>query len=276
VASFSIDAANGRLTPIGTAALPHSMAYLSTDRTGRHLFSASYGGHLIATGPIDERGTAQPAQQLLPTPPNAHTIVAAPSNRHVLATSLGGGVVLSYHFDSASGQLTPNSPPAFAPHASASPRHLRFGVGARFVYVLGELDGMLDVLAFDAERGLLSATQTLSVLPPGFSGEPWAAELQLSPDGRWLYTSERRSSSLAAFRIDPQSGLLTPVGHWTTQTQPRAFAITPDGRHLLVAGQGSGRLGVHAINAADGTLQMRGELEVGRNPSAVELVEIEG
>lgn len=275
VVSFRIDAASGHLTPIGSAALPHSMACITTDRCGRHLLSASYGGHLIAVGPIDEQGVAQAARQVLPTPPNAHAIVAAPSNRHVLATSLGGGVVLQYGFDAGGGRLTPSVPSTHAPHAAASPRHLRFSADARFVYLLNELDAMVDVLAFDAERGLLDTLQTVSMLPPGFAGEPWAADLHLTPDGRMLYASERRSSSLAGLRVDPVLGTLARVGHWTTQAQPRAFSITPDGRYLLVAGQGSGRLGVHAIDAADGTLRPQGEIEVGLNPSWVEIIAIE-
>ncbi len=276
VVSFRIDAASGRLTQIGVAPLPHSMAYIATDRCGLHLLSASYGGHLIAVGPIDPQGVARPAQQVLETPPNAHAIVAVPSNRHVLATSLGGGVVLQYCFDVRSGRLTPNVPPTYAPHGAASPRHLRFSADTRFVYLLGELDAMIDVLAFDGERGLLDKLQTISTLPPGFAGQPWAADLQLTPDGRMLYTSERRSSVLAGFRVDRANGKLKPLGHWPTQAQPRAFSITPDGRHLLVAGQLSGRVGVHAIDAADGSLRPQGEIEVGLNPSCVAVVAIRG
>jgi len=274
--SFRIDADTGRLKQIGAAALPHSMAYIATDRGGQHLLSASYGGHLVAVGPIDPQGVAGAAQQILETAPNAHAIVAAPSNRHVLATSLGGGVVLQYAFDARSGRLTPNVPPTHAPHGGASPRHLRFSADSRFVYLLNELDAMIDVLAFDGERGLLDTLQTISTLPPGFAGEPWAADLHLTPDGRLLYSSERRSSQLAGFSVDRASGSLTPLGHWATQAQPRAFSITHDGRHLLVAGQLSGRLGVHAIDAADGTLRPRGEIDVGLNPSCVEVVAIRG
>ena len=275
VLSFRIDAADGRLTQIGAAPLPHSMAYITTDRSGLHLFSASYAGHLIAVGPIDPQGVAGPAQQVLETPPHAHAIVAAPSNRHVLATSLGGGVVLQYCFDARSGRLTPNVPPTHAPHGAASPRHLRFSADARFVYLLNELDATIDVLAFDGERGLLDTLQTISTLPPAFAGQPWAADLHLTPDGRTLYTSERRSSLLAGFCVDRASGLLTLLGHWATQAQPRAFSITPDGRHLLVAGQESGRLGVHAIDAADGTLRPRAEIKAGLNPSWIEVVAIQ-
>jgi 6-phosphogluconolactonase len=275
VASFRIDPHSGRLTPIGMSPLPHSMAYIATDHSGRHLLSASYGGNLIATGTIDEHGVAQAVQQVLPTPPNAHAIVAAPSNRHVLATSLGGGVVLQYGFDAGSGRLRPNAPPAYVPHAGSSPRHLRFSADGRFVYVLGELDAMVDVLDFNAERGVLETTlQTISALPDGFTGSPWAADLHLTPDGRFLYASERRSSSLTSFRVDPVLGTLTRLGHRATQAQPRAFTITPDGRHLLVAGQESGCLGVYAIDAANGALQPVGEIEVGLNPSWVEAVAI--
>ena len=92
--------------------------------------------------------------------------------------------------------------------------------------------------------------QSLSTLPPGFAGEPWAAELRLTPDARFLYTSERRSSTLAGFAVDAATGRLAPIGHWPTQAQPRGFAISPSGRWLIAAGQLSHAVGVHAIDAA--------------------------
>jgi 6-phosphogluconolactonase len=268
--SFAIDPADGTLTPIGEAPLPHSMAYLAADRSGHFLFSASYGGHQIAVSRIGADGRVQPAQQVLPTGPHAHAIQADPSNRFVFATSLGGGIVMQWHFDAATGRLTPNAVPAVASHAGASPRHFVFGRDARFVYLIGELDAAIDVLAFDAASGRLRTVQTVSSLPPAFAGTPWAADLHLTPDGRFLYSSERRSSTLAAFRIDAASGLLTPLVHTATEAQPRAFNITPDGGFLIAAGQLSHRVSVYRIAPADGTLDKCSECAVGRNPNWIE------
>ena len=272
VVSFAIDAASGRLERLGRARLPHSMAYIATDRSGRFLFSASYGGDLIAVSPIGADGVAAAARQVLPTPAKAHAIRADPSNRFVFATCLGGGVVMQLRFDAATGELTPNDVPSLRPHEGASPRHVVFGPDARFAYLLSELDAAVDVLAFDASAGTLRTVQTIVSLPGGFSGVPWAADLHLTPDGRFLYSSERRSSTLAMFRVDAGDGTLALLGHQPTQAQPRGFAVTPDGRFLVVAGQLSHRLGVHAIDARSGALQPCSEVEVGLNPNWVEAV----
>lgn len=270
--SFEIDPKSGELDAIGHAALPHSMASIATDRGGRFLLSASYGGNQIAVSPIDANGVVQAARQVLPTDPKAHAIHADPSNRFVFATSLGGGVVMQFRFDAATGELTPNTPPTFAPHASASPRHFVFSADARFVYLLNELDAAIDVLAFDETTGTLRTVQTIGSLPPRFSGEPWASDLHLTPDGRFLYSSERRSSTLAVFHVDAASGELRLVGHVPTEDQPRGFNVTPDGRFLVAAGQRSNRLRLYAIDPHAGSLSDCGDSPAGRGPNWVESI----
>lgn len=276
VLTYAIDPHDGRLALLGSAPLPHSMAYIATDRSGRHLLSASYGGDLIAVGPIGADGVAGPARQVLPTAPNAHAIQADPSNRYVLATSLGGGVVTQWQFDAEHGTLAPNAPPALRPHTGASPRHFVFGPEARHVYLLGELDAAIDVLAFDASTGTLRSVQTVATLPAGFGAQPpWAADLHLTPDGRFLYSSERRSSTLAAFSVDGVSGLLTPIGHVPTETQPRGFAVTPDGAFLVVAGQLSNHLSVYAIDRHSGQLAFCKRRAAGANPNWIECLTLD-
>jgi 6-phosphogluconolactonase len=268
--SFAIDPADGRLARLGEGPLPASMAYAVTDRSGRFLFSASYGASLLAVNEIGADGLVQPARQVLPTGRNAHAIRAEASNRFVFATSLGAGVVMQFRFEAAAGTLVPNEPAVVPVRAGAGPRHLEFHPGGRVVYLLNELDASLDVFALDGATGTLRHVQTLATLPPGFGGEPWAADLHVTPDGRFLYTSERRSSTLAAFAVDPASGLLEPRGHWPAQAQPRGFHVTASGRWLIVAGQLSHRVGVHAIDAASGKLTLVHEHAVGKNPNWVE------
>lgn len=272
VLSFAIDPATGELTPLGTAPLPHSMAFIATDPGGRFLFSASYGGDLIAVSAIDADGVVQAARQVLPTGRHAHAIQADPSGRFVFATSLGGGVVMQFLYDAQTGQLTANTPPSLRPHESASPRHFVFGRDARFVYLINELDGVIDVLAFDDEAGTLRPVQQIGSLPSGFDGEAWASDLHLTPDGRFLYGSERRTHTLAAFRVDPADGSLSLIGHCPTETQPRGFNITPDGRFLIAAGELSHRLGVYRIDAQNGALKPVGGCAVGQGPNWIESV----
>ncbi|MGH8795909.1 MAG: lactonase family protein [Caldimonas sp.] len=280
VLSLAIDPASGRLAEIGRAPLPASMCWISTDRSGRWLLSASYGSSVVAVSPIGADGAARAAQQVVATEANAHSIRVDPSNRCAFAACLGGGVVRQFRFDAESGRLADNAPPAWQARAGAGPRHFVFHPNAPFVYLLNELDAGIDVLAFDSGRGMLQTRQTaqaVTALPPGFSdGAPWAADIRITPDGRFLYASERRSSTLAAFAVDAASGRLTPLGSVPTEAQPRGFAVTPDGRFLVAVGQESNALARYAIDPQHGTLTALGRQPVGTNPNWVEIVDLPG
>ena len=276
VLSLAIDATSGRLAEIGSAPLPASMCWISTDPSGRFLLSASYGASMVAVSPIDADGVAQPAQQTVATEANAHSIQVDPTGRFAFAACLGGGVIRQMRFDAATGRLDANDPPAWHARAGAGPRHFVFHPTLALVYLLNELDASIDVLALDREHGTLRSSRPfVSALPPGFdAGAPWAADLHLTRDARFLYASERRSSTLAAFAVDAASGALTPLGSTATEAEPRGFAITPDGSCLIVVGQVSNRLSRYAIDAGSGALSKRGEQAVGANPNWVEIVEL--
>ena len=270
VLTLAIDAGTGLLTRAGEAPLPQSMAYLSTDASGHYLFSASYGGHQIAVSPIGDDGLPRAATQVLPTGENAHCIVQAPGNGHVYSTCLGGATVLHWHFDAATGRLSPAEPAQLAFPAGVGPRHLVFHPSGSRCYLLGELDASVTLLDVDAATGALSPRQTVSALPAGFTEGAWASDLHLTPDGRFLYASERRSNTLAAFAVDPSNGTLTPIGHVPTEQQPRGFAITPDGRFLLAAGQLSHCVTSYAIDPDRGSLTPCHSLDVGQDPNWIE------
>ncbi len=272
VLSFAIDARDGQLARIGRSPLPASMCWVGTDRSGRFLLAASYGGSMISVSPIDASGVAQPAQQTTATAANAHAVQADPSNHFLFAACLGGGVLLGYRFDAASGAFGPAVASTWQARTGAGPRHFVFHPKTPFAYLLNELDASVDVLAFDAARGTFVGVQTISTLPPGFAGEPWAADIHLTPDGRFLYTSERRSSTLAVFAVDASGGRLAFIEHVATQAQPRSFAIDPSGRWLLAVGQLSHGLSAYAIDPATGRLGKQCECAVGRNPNWVEIV----
>lgn len=271
--SFAIDAASGELTPLGAGPLPHSMAYIATDPSGRFLFSASYGGDQIAVSAIGADGVVGETLQVLLTGPHAHAIQVAPGGQFVFATSLGGGVVMQYRFDAETGRLTPHT--NIAPHRNASPRHFVFSPDARFCYLLNELDGCLDVMAFEAGSGTLAPIEYISTLPSGFSAQPWAADLQMRPDGKYLYSSERRSNSISIFAVDAATGRLTPLGHKVTEAQPRGFGITPDGHFLIAAGEVSNHLSVYRIDVHTGALHLASRIETGKAPNWVCSLDLE-
>lgn len=271
--TFDIDAKTGKLKLVGPGPLADSMAYLSIDRTGRFLLSASYGGNKVTVNAIGPNGVIVPAQQVIATEPNAHCIIFDPTNRYVLHTSLGGDVIYQQKFDAKTGRLTPNDPPTVSVKAKGGPRHLVFSPDRQFVYLIDELDAAIYVFPWDAATGTLKQeVQVTSALPKGFDGKPWAADIHLTPDGKFLYASERTSSTLAAFRVDTKTGLLTSIGSTATEKQPRGFNIDPSGSYLLAVGQLSNSMTSYAIDKKTGALTKLKETPVGRNPNWVEIV----
>jgi len=277
VSSFAIDQASGKLSLLSTVPLPDSMAYIATDRAGRFLLSASYGGDKVAVNAIGPQGAVQGEPvQVVATRKNAHAILTDRSNTHVFATNLGGEVVLQFNFNAANGQLTPNTPPFIETDKGQGPRHLVFHPNDRFAYLLNELDAKVNVYPFDAAAGTLGQRiGQASALPTGFQGgAPWASEIRITPDGRFLYAAERRSSTLAVFKVDAATGALTPAGNVPTEEQPRGFAIDPRGRFLVAVGQKSNSATLYAIDQESGGLRALGRYPMGRDPNWVEIVDI--
>ena len=274
VACFSIDHEDGRLAYIASAKFPDQMCYLATDRTGRFLLSASYQGSLLTVHAIDSDGAVQPEPiETLPTPPHAHAVMTDPSNRYLLASSLGGDALMRWRFDASSGRVAPDSLTKIATAQRSGPRHFAFHPNRPFLYLLNELDATVNVYAFDSSSGLIRPIQTVSAMPEGSSETPSAADLHITPNGRFLYASERTTSTLAGFQIDHVSGRLSALGHTPTETQPRGFAIDPRGSFLLAVGQRSHHLTVYAIDEETGGLDVRERYPMGQNPNWVEIVD---
>lgn len=274
VATFAIDRKTGKLTHVGNGPLADSMAHIATDRKGKFLLAASYGGHKVTVNPIGDNGVPKAYIQAITTPPNAHMIVADPANRFVFATSLGADVVNQYVFDAAKGGLAPNQPFAVDVKAKSGPRHFVFHPNGKMVFLLGELDGSVSTLDYDAKKGTLKPrAEAASVVPQGFTGKVWAADLRITPNGKFLYGSERTSNTLTGFTVDGK-GKLTKLGDWPTEKQPRGIAIDPQGRYLFATGQVSHGMTAYSIDQKTGKLTQLKQYPTGKNPNWVEVVDL--
>ncbi|MBE9606388.1 beta-propeller fold lactonase family protein [Acetobacteraceae bacterium H6797] len=269
---FAIDPASGRLSPIGNAPLADSMANIAFDRTGRFLFSASYGGNKVALNPVGEGGRLQPPSQVIPTGLNAHAFLPSPDNRFVFATNLGSDQVLGFAFDASAGRLSAMPSPVLKLPEKSGPRHFVFHPNGRFIYLLDELDAALHVIGYDAATGGWTPLSRSSAMPVGSTDKPWAADLHLTPDGRFLYASERTTSTLSAFKVDQASGALSLIGTVPTEKQPRGFAIDPSGKFLAAVGEQSHGMTVYAIDQESGALRPLAQYPTGRQPNWVEFV----
>jgi 6-phosphogluconolactonase len=275
VSRFAIDPNSGRLTHLATAPLKDSMAYIVTDRSGRFLLSASYPGSKLTINPIDDKGLVmEKTTQIILNKPKAHCILVDPTNRYCYATSLGNDVVTEWKFDPVTGTLSPNGPGEVYTKPGAGPRHLALHPNRRFLYVITETTDTIGAYAIDPASGTLTELQFVDALPPNFKDQPAAADLHVTPDGRFLYGSERKTSTLVGYRIDADKGTLSPIGHFPTQKTPRGFNIDPRSRFLLSVGLDSDGMTVYRIDPQSGVLASLKQYPMGKMPNWVEIVDL--
>src|SRR6185503_15471977 len=301
VLTYAIDPATGALTQKASAPLPDSMPYVSTDHTGRYLFTASYGGDKLAVSPIGENGLAEAeAIQVIATGRNAHAILPDRSNKFVYAATLGANQVLQFTFDSKTGKLTANEPPAVSPEAGHGPRHLAFSPDNKYLYVLNELSGHVTQYTIDPSKGTLTLVDSISSVPAeaglawGSAQGPvgaapalasvaakddkpkvWAADIQITPDGKFLYSTERTTNKIALFTVAPGTGKLTYVANFATEAQPRGIRIDPTGQYLVASGEKSDRVSVYKIDKGTGKLGEPNRYPVGNGANWVEIVDVQ-
>jgi 6-phosphogluconolactonase len=267
VSAFAIDGATGNLTLLGQQASGGAdPCHLAVDRGGRNVLVANYSGGSVAVLPLDEGGRLKSASTVLrhggsgpdrarQEGPHAHAVVLDGAERFLLSADLGADRIFVHRFDPATGSVEPNVPEAVAIEPGSGPRHLAWSPSGKVFYVINELRSTVTAFRYDPERGAAASFQTVTTLPDGFSGGNTAAEVVVSPDGRFLYASNRGADSVAVFRIDAASGGLTPAGHDSTGGRtPRHFAIDPSGRWLLAANQDSGSIGVFRLDPVTGRL----------------------
>ncbi len=290
---YSINARTGALTHTSATPLPDSFTYISLDKTGRTLFGASYFGHLVGVSAVSSNGhVAATPTQMIPIGRHANSIHVDNTNRFVYATSLGSDAMFMFHFDAKTGRLNSHTPAVAMMKAYTGPRHFAISADNRFLYVLNELIATVTTFRIDGRTGLLEEVSTAGALQPDAGLSPglpripmtssmmirhvekdiWAADIHLTPDGKFAYVSERNSDAINTLSVDSATGKLTYLGTTPTERQPRSFAIDPKGRYLVVAGEQSRTVSVHAIDSQNGGLKLLGKYPSGKGASWVEIV----
>lgn len=273
MAALHIDPNEGTLVFAGKVECDGPPAYVACDRNRRTLFAASYGGSSLSVSQLDADGIPQSLSQVERELPKAHSVQTDHGNRWLLVPNLGADAIRIYRL-APDGRVTPHTPDRAVVSPGSGPRHLVFTPDNRHVYCLTELACSIDLFDFDAEAGTLTRTQTVDIRPPGANGRPWASELRLSADGRFLYASERAASLITGFVCDPASGRMQLIGHFPTEDQPRGMGVDPSGRWLVAAGQQSGRLTSYAIDPSSGALRAVAHHATGGEPICVEIVSV--
>ena len=271
VEAFAIEASGTALRRLNQVASGGGApCHLAVDRQAKYVVVANYSGGSVASFPIEADGSLGGHSGFVqheghgPNPqrqqaPHAHLAAFDPDARRLFVCDLGIDRVLVYSLGP-TGALVPNVPPSVSLRPGAGPRHLAFAPSGRFAYVNNELDSTVTAFTHDPDTGIMTTLDTLTTLPAGFSEPNSTAHIQVTPDGKFLYVSNRGHDSLAIFSIDERTGRLAIVGHTSTGGKtPRDFGIDPTGSFLLAANQASDTVVVLRIDRRTGALAPVGQ-----------------
>jgi 6-phosphogluconolactonase len=267
VAAFQIVGRTGELKLLNRqSALGTAACYLHVDAMGKTVLVANYATGSVAALPVQEDGSLGEAASFIQHAgssidparqegPHAHAIVASPNNRFAYAADLGLDQVQCYRLEADTARLTPNRQPFVRTPPGAGPRHLAFHPNGKWLYVINELSNSVTRFDYDEESGVLIERQTISTLPPGFDGTSYCADVKITPDGRFLYGTNRGHDSVAAYRVG-EDGRLTLIGIEPSLGKgPQNLAITPGGEWLLCANMPGNNVAVFRIVPETGGLK---------------------
>ena len=271
VAAFELVGRSGRLKPINRQSARGTAAcYLDVDATGRSVVVANYSSGSVASLPVDAIGgleqaatfvqhkgsSVNPARQ---QEPHAHCIVISPDNRFAFAADLGLDQILVYELAPNTAKLTASKPAFVKTDPGAGPRHLTFHPNGNHVYVINELLNSVTHFDYDAESGTLTKRETTSTLPDDFDGTSYCADLSITPDGQFLYGTNRGHDSIAVFRINNAGQLKRLAIEPSLGKGPQNLAISADGKLLLCANMPGNNVAAFRINQNTGELTSVGE-----------------
>jgi 6-phosphogluconolactonase len=282
--SLRIDPGSGALSPIGEVPLQGEPIQITTDRTGRFLLGAYFYQSTIGVHATDDAGViAFPPVEWRYTAYGAHGIEIDASNRFVfvphVARSGGPNAVAQFSFDANTGRLTPNAEPFLYLRGNQGPRHIICHPTLNVAYSSDEQGCTATAYRLDPETGVLIDFQSIPTVP-GYAPrtEITCSEVQVSPDGRFLFVVTREHNSITSFAIDQTSGGLTYIGWVATEPDVRPLCLDPEGRFLVTAGSGrnSGRLATYEINGASGQLTPLEIYEGGNGPMWILMTKLSG
>ena len=276
VQTFNLNQMTGEIKSLGSTPLEWDTTYMSLDKTGRFLLSASYGHGIVG---VHEVGTNNIINEQVfdrkRTGKAAHYLQTDDSNQFVFVPHVADTNMISqFRVNEQTGELSSNEPSEVLQPLNMGPRHYCHHPNLDILYVDNEQGNSITTYNFDPVGGTLKAVQTISTLPINFSGENSCAQIHIHPSGRFIYSSNRGHNSIACFTIDKASGLLTSTGQVPTEETPRAFNLDPQGRFLYAAGQGTGRLASYRVDQETGGLSPLGVYEVGLSPSWVLVLDL--
>jgi 6-phosphogluconolactonase len=252
--------------------------YVSVDKDQKNVFVANYSSGDLTVLPVNKDGSLSPVSQVVQDEgqginkerqegPHVHIAMLSPDEKYLLYSDLGTDKlnVMRYHASHPQ-PLAPATPPFVKIADGEGPRHIVFSNDKKHVYLVTEMGSAVHV--FDYDNGKLKEKQSITLLKDGFKGQTAGAAIHISPDGRFLYASNRlETNDISVYAIDPDTGNLIFVQRESSYGKnPRDFAIDPTGNFMVVANQDSDSIFVYRIDKSNGKIsRINSNIEIG-NP----------
>ncbi|WP_255460565.1 lactonase family protein [Edaphobacter albus] len=271
VSSFLVDRKAGKLTPINeVSAGGGGTCHVAVDHTGRCAFAANYGGGSAASFSVDKSGKLSQAVSFFqysghgPKPqqkgPRGHRVTVSPDNKYLFVNDLGLDEIHVYHLNAATAELTPQDPPAWKAEPGSGPRALLFHPNGKWAYCVNEVGSTVNVLDWDAKKGVFTTAQLISTVPEDHQGPTAPADIVLDKSARFAYVANRLDDFMVSFSVSPTDGKLTLMERTSCGGKtPRHIALDPTGKWLLVANQATDNLSVFARDSQTGKLAKEGK-----------------
>ncbi|MES2518027.1 MAG: lactonase family protein [Bacteroidota bacterium] len=268
--AFSFDKKSGSLTQLSTQTSNGNYpCHVAVDKTGKWVIVGNYGAGSLTVLPVEANGgLGSPTQTIQhegkgtnaerQEKAHVHSINIAPNNVDVFVPDLGIDKIMTYSLDAKTGKLSNGNPPFTKVKDGTGPRHFTIHPNGKFAYVIQELTS--EVTVFDYQKGALNAIQSISTLPADYKGNNSCADIHISPDGKFLYGSNRFHDSIVIYSIDSKTGKLTYITNQSVMGQvPRNFMIDPTGNYVLVANQKTDNIVIFKRDTVKGTLTPTGK-----------------
>ena len=288
VSAFSFEPKQGKLVFINKQSSGGAdPCYIAIDKDKKNLFVANYSSGSLAVLPLNADGSVAAVSQLIKdeghsidtarqNSPHVHISMLSPDEKYLLYTDLGTDKLNIERYRPSEAQvLSPANIPSVNVNPGEGPRHIVFSKNKKHAYLLTEMGSNIHV--YDYSSGKLTEKQTISILKKDFVGKTAGAAIKISPDGRFLYASNRlETNQIIVYAIDQDNGQLTLLQHASTYGKnPRDFIIDPTGKFLLVANQSSNNIVVFRINKDNGMIDLTGTTIAIGNPVCLKFTDAE-
>jgi 6-phosphogluconolactonase len=286
VTAFSFDKATGKLNEINKqSSRGDHPCYITIDKTGKWIIVGNYSSGNLSVFAVKKDGSLDSAKQVIQhtgysvnterqTEPHVHSTVFSKDNKYLMVADLGIDKIMIYPFDTKTGKLDEANAGFVPAEPGSGPRHFDFHPSEKFGYLMEELTGTISVYNYSKKIGALEQVQTISAIPVDYMGPISSADIHVSPDGKFLYCSNRgESNNIGIFSIDKKTGRLRLIGHQSVLGKtPRNFNFDPTGNFLLAANQNSDEIVIFKRDKNTGLLADTGKRIAVGNPVCIKWI----